>query len=185
MRNLLLNRRVYSICFIDLQVKLTAGKISIFESALDEPTIKGLDSKKGDYNKTTKYTATKEINCYLDIMLHKVALCKHVTLPPYTKVWIEFMTKVLDLIHTERRNSLWKGRRVRSANGIHEMIANKASEIPINSFYTVEKTLSKGMVIFYVARSLVIHLVVTGIMSAGFSESLNVIIDQATAATIR
>lgn len=62
------------------------------------------------------------------------------------------------LIHTEPENFLSIRGCVRSANDIHKVAGNKPFEILLTSFSTVEKKVTKGMVISFATRSPVIHL---------------------------
>lgn len=82
-----------------------------------------------DYSGSATDKPTKKMEYYSNFMRPIVALCEHVTLPFYTQVWVNVMTKIYGRIHTKPKNSLWTERRVRASNGIHELVANTPSEI--------------------------------------------------------
>lgn len=140
---------------------------------------------KDDYNAPTTDTATKKMEYYPDILYHKAAICKHVTLPLYAQVLVEVVTNISILIHTETESSVWTGFRVQSANRIHELYANKLLKILLANFFAVEKTFSTGMVISYATRASVAHLADTGVRVTGICDFLKLFVNQATAASIR
>lgn len=74
-------------------MEFTKGKIPLLGSALDESAVKRLESVNDDYSVPSTNTSTKETNYYLDIMCHKAALCKHVTLYTYIQVWVKVVTE--------------------------------------------------------------------------------------------
>lgn len=92
---------------------------------------------KDDYSGLTTDTLSKMINCYPDNLHHKVALCRHLTIPPYKHVRVTVVTKSFELIHTEPKKSFSIEHRVRSADGLYEAAANKPMEILSTSFYAV------------------------------------------------
>lgn len=96
-----------------------------------------------------------------------------------------FYPNISGFIHTELKHSLWIECCVCPDNKIHEVVVNKLFDILLSNASAVGKTLSKMMVICYATRSPVTHLAVTGDMAAGIRESLNLMVVQATVATIR
>lgn len=65
------------------------------------------------------------------------------------------------------------------------MLSNRPFKTFLTHFSTIEMKLYERMDISYVSRSLVIHLAVTGSITAIVYESLNIIVDQATSVSIR
>lgn len=61
---------------------------------------------EGGYSGTATNEPAKKTDYFCYFMFHKVALCKHVTLPYYTLVWVNVVTKISVLIQTEPGNSL-------------------------------------------------------------------------------
>lgn len=114
-------------------------------------------------------------------MRHKVPWGKNITLPPHTQVWVKVVARISGLTYTKPKYS----RRSRSVNRIHKVAANKSLEILLATFSTIEIKISNGMIISYDTRSAAIHSAVSGTMVAGICESLNLTLDQATAAPIR
>lgn len=128
---------------------------------------------------------TKKTDYCPDIMRHKIAICKQLTLPHYTQVRVKVVAKISGLMHTKSKNFSWTGPRVCSTNEVHIVVKSKLLEILLSYFSAVGKKVSKGMVISYGTRSLAIRTVVIGFTTAEISESLNLMVNQATAATIR
>lgn len=75
-----IKNQVKSMRCIDRQVKFRKGKIPLLCSAPNEPKINRLKSMKDDYSGMTTDILAQKMDCYSDIMRHKVALRKHVTL---------------------------------------------------------------------------------------------------------
>lgn len=65
------------------------------------------------------------------------------------------------------------------------MVDNKPFENLITNFTAVGKKILEGMVISYSRRSSVIHLAITGTIAAEICKSLNLMVRQATAVSIR
>lgn len=70
------------------------------------------------------------------VMRHKVAFCKKVTQLAYKQIGVMVKTKISGFIHThtERKNSLLKGRPVGPARWGNEVVANKSFEILFTMF---------------------------------------------------
>lgn len=83
------------------------GKIPLFESPPVKLIEKELVSMEDDYSIQTTDTPTKMMDCYPDIMNHRISLLKPINLPPYTQTRVEMVTKRSSLIHTEPVKSLW------------------------------------------------------------------------------
>lgn len=112
-------------------------------------------------------TPTREVDYYPDIIHHIVVSCKHATLSPYTQVRVKMATTISDLIHMERRNSLCTGRHVRPAKRFAEVVGTKPFEISLTHFSSVEKKLSKEIIVSYTTSNEVIQLNVTSDMATG------------------
>lgn len=52
------------------------------------------------------------VNYYLDVIPHKVALCKHVTQLHYTEVRVKVVTNIFSVLHSGPKNSLQTGSRI-------------------------------------------------------------------------
>lgn len=85
------------------------------------------------------------------------------------------------IIHTEPENFPWTGRCVRSANGIHEVVTYKTFEFLLANSSIVEKKLRNAMVTRFEKRSPVILSAAIGTLATEICESLNLMVDQATA----
>lgn len=179
-----INLLVTSICYIDRQVEFTKGSLLLHWSAPKELRVKELESVGDDYSKPATDTSTKKMDYYSKIMRQKTALCKHVTLPLHTQVWIKVMSKISGLISMEPKNFLRTECRVRSANGIHKVAENRLFETLISSFSTIEEKLPEGMITSYFTRKPDVHFAVNDNMPAGICESLNLILNYATDAPI-
>lgn len=105
-----------------------------------------------NYSGSTTNTPANEIENYPETMRQKVALCKHITLPPYKQVRGMVMNRISGLIRTKHMKSLWTGRRIRSTNEIHDVVANKPFKSLSTNFSTVKYTLPEGMAISYATR---------------------------------
>lgn len=138
-----MNRHINSFLCFDQQLELTKRKIPLLGSGLDEPRLKGLESLENDYRGSTTDTPTKKIDYFSDIMHHKVSLCKHNTHYSYKQVRVKMMIKISSLIRMELKNFLCAGRRVRSANGIHEVIGIQPVDNFLTNFSTVAKKFPK------------------------------------------
>lgn len=165
-------------------MEFTAGKIPLFESALNEPAVNVLEFLEDDYSKPATGIPPKKIDYYSAIMRHKDALYNRVTLHSYTQVRVKEMTKISCLIHTILKNALWKGCPVRPTSGIHEMAENKLMKNLLAIFIAAQKKFPEGMVICYATRNLVIHSTIMSAMATGTCESLNLLLNQATAVSI-
>lgn len=141
-------------------MKFTKGKTLLLESISNEPTLKGLDSIGDDYNKTTTGIPNKMMDYYFGIMRHKVALCKHVTLPSNTHVQAKVVAKIYGLIHTDSKKFPCTGCCVRSTSGIHEVAANMSLKILVVIFSAGEKKMHKRIVTRYGKRIFVSERVV-------------------------
>lgn len=62
-----------------------------------------------DYSWPTTETPAKKMDYYPLIKHYTVALCKHVTLPPYAQVWVKAVTRISGLIHTNPKTFPWTG----------------------------------------------------------------------------
>lgn len=141
-------------------------------STPNEPKAKGLESIEDDYSGPTTGSPTKTMDYCPDIMRHEVALCRHVTLLPYTQIRVKLVTRIPCLIHMDLKNFLWTKCHVRLAITNHEFVEKKLSEIELTNFSAVENNLPKGLVISYATRSSIIRLAVNGTMCTGICESL-------------
>lgn len=103
---------------MEQQVEFTMFKILLLKSAMDESTVQALKCFVNDYSEPTRDTPTKKMNFYPDIMRHKGALFKRVTLLPFTPHWIILVTNISGLIHVEPKHSVCTCRRVGSENRI-------------------------------------------------------------------
>lgn len=101
-----MNPYVNSICCIDRQMKFTKGMIPLLGSALNEPTVKRLESMVDDCRGPTADIQNKKMALISCIMRHMNALCNHVTLPSYTKVQVKMVPKISCSIYTEYKNCL-------------------------------------------------------------------------------
>lgn len=137
--SLFMDRQVRSIRCIDQEVKYTRGRIPLLESTMDERTVIGLESMDHEYNAPTSDTPAKKLEYYPDILRHKVPFCIHITLTPFTQVWVKAVTKTSGLIHLKPKKSLWTGRRNLSVSEIHEVVANKAFEVSLTSSPLLER----------------------------------------------
>lgn len=124
------------------------------------------------------------MNDYPNIMRHEAALRKSFAVPPYIEVQIKMVTKISGLPHLKPSKPLWTGLRVRSANGVYEVFANRPLEILEANFFTVEKKLLEETIISNATRSTNFHLVATGTIDAEIDESLNFMVYQTTATPI-
>lgn len=105
--------------------------------------------------------------------------------PFFTKLSVIVMTKLSSLVHTSPMNSLWTERQVCSANGIQEVAANNPLETISTNFSAVERKLSKRRVTGYATSSPAIYSAASGSMVTGICESLDLMLEQTTAATIQ
>lgn len=87
------------------------------------------------------------------------------------------MSKTSGAIQKEPKNVLWTGRRVRPANGIHTLEANKPFRDLLTKISAVEKRLPKEMRISYAIQSTVIYLAITGTMTVEICKYLNFAMD--------
>lgn len=76
------------------------------------------------------------------------------------------------------------GRRVCPANGTHKIVANKPFEILLTNFSVVEKRSPEEMFFSYATGIPVIHLIFTSDLATVLWVPLNLMVDEATAATI-
>lgn len=67
-----MNHHVSSTRCIDQREELTKEKIQLLGSAIDESTVKAVESMEDAYSGPTKETSTKKMKLYLDFMRHKV-----------------------------------------------------------------------------------------------------------------
>lgn len=81
-----MSRHVNSIRSNGRRVEFTKRNTPLVGNASNEPTVKELELMEDDYSGFLMDTPTKKMNYYLDIMRHKVAMCKHVTLNPCTQI---------------------------------------------------------------------------------------------------
>lgn len=120
------------------------------------------------------------MDSYHVVKRHKVALCNHVSLSPWTQVCVKAVTKISGHIHTEPKDSFPTGRRISLANAIHIVGSDLTSEILLTSFSAIEKKLPKEMIIIScTTTSQIIHLTVSSTMVAAICESLNLVVHKA------
>lgn len=94
-----------------------------------------------------------------------------------TKGGDKLVSKISSPIQTEPKTFLWTGHRVRPADRIENMVANKPFEGFLANFSAVEKKLRKGMRISYGIQSSSIYLANTGSMAVGICKYLNFAMD--------
>lgn len=97
-------RQVHLYC-IDRQVEFSKGKIPIFESAQNGHTVKRFESTEDNYSGSTMVISTTKMYYHHNIMHHKVAMCKDVTLCPCTQVRDRVMNKIFVFIHFEAQEA--------------------------------------------------------------------------------
>lgn len=124
------------------------------------------------------------MNYYLDMMCHIAALCMRVSICPCKEVRLEVVTQIFGFIYTEPKSPVLTGWYVRSDNKIQEMVANKPLEILFSKLSSVNMKLRIRMAKSYAIRNPVLHLAINGTIAAVIYESLNLIVNRATAAPI-
>lgn len=91
---------------IELLMEFTKGTVSLLGNASKEVMIIGLKFTDLYFYGATTDERTKSMDIYPDIMRHKVALYKHVTLLSLIQVHVKVDTKFFGLIQRELKNSL-------------------------------------------------------------------------------
>lgn len=74
-------------------MKYTKIKIPLLGSAQNEYMVKGLEAIEDVFIGATTDTPIRKRGLYYDIMRHRVALCKTLTIHLVTRVWIKVVTR--------------------------------------------------------------------------------------------
>lgn len=94
-----MNRHVSSNRCVDQQVKFSKGNTPLLKSAMDKPTVEGMESLEDDHSEPTIDTPTKLTDFYTDLMRHMAAMCKEETLPSHAQVQVMVMTKKIQILY--------------------------------------------------------------------------------------
>ena len=92
---------------------------------------------------------------------HTVRLSRKITIPPMSQVAASVSTEAGGLVFIEPKNAIFDRHRVRTANGVADVMTNAQFEIVLANFSKVAKSLPKNTVIAYATRN------PTGIHSLG------------------
>ena len=106
--------------------------------------------------------------------LTQLKLARALEIPAYTQAKATVSTKMDGLVLIEPKNSLHDRYRIRVANGVHDVPAERPFEVLVSNFGPVARLLPKGTVIGYVSRSPLAMVTIEGPMARHLCSVLNI-----------
>lgn len=141
---------IKSICRTGQPVEFLKCNVPILESTPNNSTIEGLESIEEDYTGPATDLQSKTMDSHAsDVMRHKDAFCKLITLFTCRLFLVKIITKISRLINTKPKKILQRKRCVGPNCEIHKVVTNNPFKVLLFQFFSIAMQLCNKVVLGY------------------------------------